>query len=218
MQRMLGGSVLNCGISGTTISQNSGEFDYLSLHCLSKSINNGNWDEVKSACERLAAGELRQDYRSTADKLSLIDWNSVNYLILFYGTNDFSNNLPIGNENDFQIDTLVGAINYSIKKIHSKYPKIKIIFVSPIWRARFLDGDDKESDTNPNKKGIFLINYVDSIIKTSLSNKIPCIDMYRTSGINKYNYTSFLSDGIHPTEGGEERIADKIFTGIICSY
>lgn len=218
MQQRIGGTVLNLGISGTTISKNIGDFYFISLYKIAESINSGDWSEVISAGERLEKEELHLDFRKKILGLSEMDWNSVDYLVLFYGTNDFGKNVQIGNKGSTENNTVIGAMNYSIKMIVTKYPRIKIIFVSPMWRSRFLDGDGRESDLYPNNNGDYLIQYVDAIIETSLSNKIPCIDMYRGSGINKFNSKTFLDDGLHPTDAGVVRISEKISSSLLSSY
>ena len=68
--------------------------------------------------------------------------------------------------------------------------------------------EDSDSDTHPNAKGIFLQEYVDAAIETAALNYIPCLDMWRTLGLNIDNYKSFAFDGTHPNEAGAFRRAN----------
>lgn len=71
-------------------------------------------------------------------------------------------------------------------------------------------GDSLNSDDNPNLIGEYLVEYVDAIKVRAEANHLPVLDMYREGIINKYNASTFLTDGLHPTDLGQEMIGKKI--------
>lgn len=218
MQEMVGGNIINLGLGGSSISQSTVDFDSLALYKIAKAINTGDWSEVVQAGENLHTGIQHLDFRQTIKNLSNTKWQEVDLLVAFYGTNDYGNNFKIGEKGSYNTDTVIGAINYSIKMILSKYPDMKILIATPMYRSRYSGGDGRESDEFPNDKGIYLADYVDVIIETARSNKIPYVDMLRSSGINRYNQQHMLEDGLHPSPAGEIRIAEKISAAIISNY
>lgn len=151
------------------------------------------------------------------DNISIIyqventDFTNVDYVTIFAGTNDFGRGaLPIGTNEDTVKTTLKGAINNVIQHILNDNPNIKIGIITPIWRQRLSSGDNKDSDFN-TVGGKYLKEYVDAIKDSADYNHIKCLDFYHTCGINKYNYATFLADGLHPnTLGYKEKIAKPI--------
>ncbi|CNI83744.1 GDSL-like Lipase/Acylhydrolase [Yersinia intermedia] len=218
LQKQLVGNVSNFGISGTTAADVHGDFGFLSLCKISEAINDGNWVPLKDAAIRIRDGGLGQDYTKTIDGLAGTDWSTVDYVIISFGTNDYGKNVPIGND-DLSQKTFKGSFNYSIEKITKRNPNIQILTSTPLWRIKgIVDGELKDSDSSVNSEGVSLIDYVDSVISTSRSNKIPYIDLYRKSGINKLNYEHFFIDGLHPSEFGTDRISEKISSFILSNY
>jgi lysophospholipase L1-like esterase len=90
--------------------------------------------------------------------------------------------------------------------------------VCPLWRSRIKSGDGLDVDSN-QLNGTYLLDYVDALKTVSALNKIPSLDLYRTSGINKYNATTYLSDGLHLTSvTGSQLMADKIAAALAATY
>lgn len=211
LQKIVGGSVLNLGISGTTAAKVPGDFGILSLCKIAEAIKHGNWDELKEAAERILQSELKEDYTKTILTLSGIDWMNIDFVIISYGTNDYAKSVSLGKDNDISQDTFKGALNYSFEKMITKNPGLQIITSSPLWRMKGIHGTElQDSDTSVNMKNDKLIDFADAVESISHLNKTPWVDLYRNSGINKFNYSHFYIDGLHPSEAGTTRIAEKI--------
>ena len=214
---LTGATVTNCGFGGSRLAFSTGDYAYFSFHKLADYISTGDYSDLTAACARLAGSD---DNTAIAARLAAVDWSTVDYIVAAYGTNDYgSPNVTLGTTTDTTGATFRGAINYAVNKICTAYPNIKILFVSPIWRSRYDSGDGNDSDTYANSRGDYLLDFVDAMKEMSALNKMPCVDMYRTSGINKYNGATLLLDGLHPVPGvGYQRIAEKVAAGLVANW
>jgi lysophospholipase L1-like esterase len=218
---LTGATVTNCGFGGSRMAFSTGDYAYLSFHKLADYIASGNYTELTDACARLAGSPVFDDNIAIAARLAGTDWSTVDYLVAAYGTNDYgSPDVPLGVVTDTTGATFKGTINYAVNKICTAYPNIKILFVSPIYRSRYdANGDGHDSDTWANTRGNYMLEFVDAMKEMASLNKMPCIDMYRTSGINKYTAATLLSDGLHPTNGaGYQRVAEKVAAGLVANW
>ena len=217
---LTGATVTNCGFGGSRLAFSTGDYAYLSFHKLADYISTGDYSGLTAACARLAGSPTFDDNIAIAARLAAVDWSTVDYIVAAYGTNDYgSPDVPLGTTTDTTGATFKGAINYAVNKICTAYPNIKILFVSPIWRSRYNSGDGNDSDTYANSRGNYLLDFVDAMKQMAELNKMPCVDMYRTSGINKYNGATLLSDGLHPVAGvGYQRIAEKVAAGLVANW
>ena len=185
---LTGATVTNCGFGGSRLAFSTGDYAYLSFHKLADYISTGDYSGLTAACARLVGSPTFDDNIAIAARLAAVDWSTVDYIVAAYGTNDYgSPDVPLGTTTDTTGATFKGAINYAVNKICTAYPNIKILFVSPIWRSRYNSGDGNDSDVYANSRGNYLLDFVDAMKEMSALNKMPCVDMYRTSGINKYN-------------------------------
>ena len=217
---LTGATVTNCGFGGSRLAFSTGDYAYLSFHKLADYISTGDYSGLTAACARLAGSPTFDDNIAIAARLAAVNWSTVDYIVAAYGTNDYgSPDVPLGTTTDTTGATFKGAINYAVNKICTAYPNIKILFVSPIWRSRYNSGDGNDSDVYANSRGNYLLDFVDAMKQMAELNKMPCIDMYRTSGINKYNGATLLADGLHPVAGvGYQRIAEKIAAGLVANW
>lgn len=135
-----------------------------------------------------------------------VDWASVDYLTVFYGTNDWTAQVPIDNpENLKDTSTYIGAFRYGYEKLMGAYPNIKVIAVTPMYR--YDSGWDTESQTYGGK---YIYDFGNALIDVCKEYHIPFIDMYYESGVNSYNRTNYIEDGTHPSENGIINLANII--------
>jgi lysophospholipase L1-like esterase len=90
---------------------------------------------------------------------------------------------------------------------------LRLFLITPAWCLNF---EDFDSDTHPNKSGILLREYVAAVLEVAALNRVPCLDMWRTLGINATNYKTFTYDGTHPNETGA-RIRGEVIASFISS-
>jgi lysophospholipase L1-like esterase len=180
--------------------------DEFSLCRLVDAITSGDWSAQDKAVASLdGAGDPL--YAPVLSKMKAIDFTKVTHLALEYGANDFTLTMPIGADTDVTGETFKGALNYAIRKLLTSFPKLRLILIAPSWRLNF---EDLDSDTHPNAKGVFLKEYVDAMVEIAVLNHVPCLDMWRTLGLNINNYKTFTVDGTHPNEAGAIRRGEAI--------
>lgn len=185
------------------------KYNQMSMVSVSESIKNNDFTELEKAANNLKVND-NDDNTQQVNDLKNIDFNKVDYITILFGTNDYTSLVPIGSPNSAVDTEFNGAINKTVENILTTYPHIKILFLTPTWRARMDNGDGKESDKNPNSNGDYLINYVDAIIERADNYKLNKVDLYRNSGINKFTTAYYQVDGLHLTEQGDQLLARVI--------
>lgn len=138
--------------------------------------------------------------------------------IIFAGSNDYKSGIAkIGNNGDLNNYSFKGALNTCIKNLLTKNPGVKLLVVSPLFRAR-LDADDfRNSDDTPINE-LYLRDYVNAMKEVCEYNHIPFLDLHSTSMINKYNFTKYLKDRFYLNDAGHDMVADKIFSALNYFY
>lgn len=129
--------------------------------------------------------------------------DSVDVISIMFGTNDWSRNKVIGND-DGDTTTYKGAMGVTIRKLQTKYPTARIIIIAPPFRTDSLW--DAETPVEPTR-GVGLIGFGDCC--EEMAEKYGCsfINSYRDMGVNIYNFKHFLQEETWPVHlnalGGE---------------
>ena len=185
------------------------KYNEMSMVSVSESIKNNDYTALEVAAQSLKTNDNDDNTQQVA-RLKNIDFSQVDYITIMYGTNDYTSLVPLGEKESTNVEEFNGAINKVVENILTTYPHIKILFLTPTWRSRMDNGDGRESDTNANNIGNYLINYVDAILDRANKFKLPSYDLYRNSGINKFTTNHYQTDGLHLTNKGDEIIARTI--------
>lgn len=129
-------------------------------------------------------------------------------VVIFGGTNDHGHgDASFGSFDDRSDNTFYGALHNLMQKIIKKYPEKYVICITPLHRI----GDEKLS-LKPDGEYI-LRDYVNAICEVSEYYSIPVLNLYAMSGINPnidIQRQIYFPDGIHPSDKGHERIAQKL--------
>lgn len=156
--------------------------------------------------------------RSVIKQIENTQFNSGDYAIIFAGSEDYKSGVArIGNNTDKNDYYFKGAINICIEKILQKNSTVKILVVSPLFRAR-LDADDLRNSDETTINELYLRDYTNAMKEVCEFNHIPFLDLHSTSMINKYNHHVYLSDRLYPNDAGHEMIANKIFSALNYFY
>lgn len=159
-------------------------------------------------------GDETLSERSLVTQVSLDTMKNVDYAIIMIGTHDWDCSKAIIGKNNYASDaSFKGALNWCIQNILEKNPFVKILLVSPVFRSRKDIGDNKNSDDHM-LNDLYLQDFAIAMGEIAEYNHVPFINLYSTSGINKYNSGTYLSDGLYLNDSGHDLIATKIVDGM----
>lgn len=156
------------------------------------------------------SGRQWNDIPRQADKLMEEHGDSVDAIMIFMGTNDYNNGVPIGqwyDEKDEEVmyghgqvkamtprkrqypcmtnDTYKGRINIALDKVKRMYPDKQIVLLTPIHRAGFYANEKNWQCTEDytNQCGIYLQEYIDAIKEAGNIWAVPVIDLNAFCGL-----------------------------------
>lgn len=174
--------VRNYGIGGTRFALQTG----------TEQRPKDNWVDVNSFCERF-------------DKMD----NDADAVVVFGGTNDYGHgDAPMGTFECRTPDTFYGACHYLFSSLIKKYFGKPIVIMTPLHRSCEYRKEGYE------KKGYHTLKeYVDVIREVAEYYSLPVLDLYKESGIQPEIpeiKEAYMPDGLHPSDKGNEIIADKL--------
>lgn len=149
---------------------------------------------------RMASSERDAEYTPVCKIYDTID-ESSDIIYVAAGTNDYSGQIPLGDETSTDITTFNGALNVTMQGLREKFPTKLIIFANIL--SRYTDSND----INPIKCN----QYRECIKNRCEANHIIFYDSYKYSGFDFSNGENPLSaDGLHPNQIGADILARKI--------
>lgn len=219
----LGLTTINGGFGGTRLTEMTTDLAGMCGVDVADAIASGDWSIVRAGANARYAARPSDDNRPIVDRLEAVDWLKVNYIVCFWGTNDWSNDVQIGADADNNRATIKGAANYIIGKVLNKYPHIQMMWIAPMFRARITPGDAKDSDNYPNVNGVYLSEIGDAIGHVAKKYHLPFYHLYHSAGLNLLNYKPYLLDqtidGLHPNgEMAHQWLADKIAAAFTANF
>lgn len=156
------------------------------------------------------SGRMWNDIPRQADLLMEQHKDSVDAIMIFIGTNDYNNGVPIGKWYDEKAeevmyghgqpkamtprvrqymcmdkDTYKGRINIALDKLKRMYADKQIILLTPIHRAGFYANEKNWQCTEDytNQCGIYLQEYVDAVKEAGNVWAVPVIDLNALCGL-----------------------------------
>lgn len=205
-----GATVYNAGFGGCRMSVHSNEgYGAFSMWALADAIVSGDWSVQESH-----AHDGSDYFPEQLAVLKNIDFSEVDILVIHYGTNDFtasSGIAPDDPENPLDYRTVAGALRYSVKKLRSAYPELKIYVSLPLYRYWPETGEYGENFRN--SLGKKLPEYVQILRETAEELALPVIDGY--SFMDESNVSNLTLDGVHLNRTGRKKLAEIIAKGIM---
>lgn len=205
-----GAKVYNCGFGGCRMSKHTGYWDAFSMYNLVDAIISKDFSsqEIGANAEDTSCPSY---FKETVELLKTIDFNNVDYVTIAYGTNDYaaSKNLDVG-KGDKNIDAFAGALRYSIEKLLTNFPHIKLLICTPIWR--WWEAEDGVTSDEKEYGGNTLLDYRDKVIEVCTDYHVPYLNGYDNVGINEFTKGYYFTspDGTHPNALGNKRYAETI--------
>lgn len=145
-------------------------------------------------------------------------------ILVMGGTNDWAQDRTIGTENDINTDdqtftgTFYGGLNALIKKLTTKYPTKRIVFMTQT-PTKNSNGENfflkkGSADGLKNSNGDTTRDFAKATLNACGNNHVPCIDLNSLVGWNENNISSFVKNEddkfFHPTSVGGMRMAECI--------
>lgn len=145
-------------------------------------------------------------FEERMEKLSHIDFEQVEVLIIEHGTNDYNCGRALDNPEDlYDTTTFGGALRYSLKVLQESYPHMQLVLLTPIYC---------EIEEQPCYSLNFGYGTLDAFVQLEKQIAeefgVVCIDAYNECGIWEENADQYLYDGLHPTEEGIALLGDFI--------
>ena len=212
---LTGATVYNIGFGGTCASaSNNISWDAFEMYQLAKAVADDDYTAQDTALEDTSARFISY-FPKTLALLKSIDFSKVDIITIAYGTNDFTANVVLDNENNpVDTSTFCGALRYSLQQIMGAYPHIKIFVCGQTWRC-WLNSSNvyvDDSNTHENNNGDKLTDFVTATKRVCDEYQVTFIDNYYSLGINRYNYIYYFhtNDGTHHNYLGAKLIAEHI--------
>jgi hypothetical protein len=148
LSRRLGCQVLNFGFGGCRWAPVQDAIgleackNELSMARLSASIASADFGRPLAAAQELAAKHGR-DKRKQMHALSAQDWRRVDYVLISFGTNDWSAACPLGAAGSASPYDVRGAIDLTFERLLGLKPDLEIGVLTPIWRGPDAPGGEQ---------------------------------------------------------------------------
>lgn len=222
LSRLTGANVHNCAMGGTrmTISVANGvvsDWSYFALPYIVDSIVSGNFSTQETILNENTS--FPSYFKTVIKQLENIDFSAVDIVTISFGTNDYFDSVPLTTENvENYTRCFKTALSYSIEKLLTAFPNIRVLVSTPIWRGFKTDGVvTSDSTTRENLSGLKLIDYGEAIKEVAKNYNINVCDFHNEMGVSMFNWRSIFeeSDLTHPNAYGRERMARKIAQKII---
>ena len=134
---------------------------------------------------------------------------SADVVVVFGGTNDFGHgDAPIGKFTDNTVYTFYGALHVLYRQLLERFPEKDIIVLTPLHRL--------SENVTINERGIPcepLKKYVEAIREVAEYYSLPVLDLWKMSGMQPsvdVIREKYMPDGLHPSDRGAAKIADKL--------
>ncbi len=139
----------------------------------------------------------------------LPDDDTLDFILLQGGSNDWANSIPLGQDTERQPESFCGALNLILDALQEKYPDALIVGFTP-WI----------SDDTKNNAGYTAQDYTDAMLRICSSRGILCYDasnaaengMYLNQEDFRSEYCLTSGDWYHLNEKGHAMFASIIGT------
>lgn len=187
-------------------------------------------------CVYAISGLTMLNMKAQAEKLEAERGQDIDAILVFAGTNDYNNNVPIGhwydlsmetvNHNDVMVprvrrdlsydgQTFCGRTNIVMRHLKERYPTKQIILLTPLHRgfSEFGKGNVQPDERYANACGNFIDEYAAAVKQASSVWAVPVIDLFSLSGLYPLDdgqaayFNDLDHDRLHPNTLGHLRIA-----------
>ncbi len=143
-----------------------------------------------------------------ANRIEGVKASNPDILAIMGGTNDAHRKVAIGTDAEFtkplaekDITTFKGAYSFLIETLLTWKPTLKIVMLT------LMHSTYENSSINYD-------DYSQAIRDIARYYAIPVADLSLESGISKFDYSTYTTDGLHPNEAGGKNIANIVIKKI----
>lgn len=219
--------IRDTGINAINVGLSSGRYAYsddsnqyinaFAFHNIVDAIISGDWT-IPDSINGVSGYEGQY---ANIQKMKTIDFSTIDFISIAYGTNDFSSATPMDNpSNPYDTNYFKGAMRYCIKKLMEKYPNLKVLISTPFYRFWTSSGEVVDDCDTHTIGGFLLKDYTEAEIEVCTELHLPYVDNLTYSGVNSYNRLQYfsISDPLHPNDKGRAMIGHKIADGVLGNY
>lgn len=210
-----GAEIVNCGFGGTRYSD-TGSDSAASFSRVVNAILTGDYTDIQNYIAAQSGEEISSHITRInrhLENLQNTDFSNVDFILVAYGTNDFTGDVALDNsEDEHDTGTVLGAMRKGLNDLLTAYPHLKVFVIAPMYRGDIADGY-----TNSANKT--LGDYAEAICDCANSYiHAPAKNMYAECNINRYNIEQYAPGGVHPNDNGYQRIGEIISAFLIANY
>lgn len=210
----LGATVYNCGFGGCrmTTTHTTPEYNAFSMVNLADAIVSGDFTLQNNAVNSTEV-TLNNSIKANCARLQTIDFSKVDIITIAYASNDFKGVVLDNEDNPLDTSKFAGALRYSIEKLLTAYPNLRIFVLSAAWRFYIDENNEYTDDSNTYTNNIDLTikDYNAKLKEVAEEYNLPFVDDYNI-GIGKFNRYQYFNanDGAHHKEEGRRLIAEHL--------
>lgn len=220
MEQRLGKTVFNGAFGGTSMSlinedlRGSKASSQWSMVELARAICYEDWGSQRASLAyakhyQKTNTQMLDYFPDRLLELSQIDFDGVEILLIEHGTNDYGGGQILENPEDvYDVETFGGALRTILSMLQEKWPKLRIVLVTPIYCELGENGSKKCYNTDYG--GGIMDAYVEKEKQIAEEFGVEIIDAYHESGIWEDTVADYLEDRLHPSEAGHSLLGNFI--------
>lgn len=217
--------------SSATLETGAKRYEGKIIHCLGDSITQGVGDNNLgwvSHLQQMLPNTTIRNYGIAGTTITQFEERGQEFvfrfqdmepdadvIIVFGGINDYNHGLPLGSADSHGPDTFYGALKLIVSGLIEKYPLADIMFITPMKACGFKGYPHWNTANSDGKK---LVEYRNAILRICESYSVPVLDLFSVSGLTPDIPSAkalLLSDGLHPSPLGYEKVTRKIYNFLI---
>lgn len=128
--------------------------------------------------------------------------------LVWLGTNDWYWGTPLGDRDDRDPSTYLGAWHHCVGLLREVSEGLRIVAPTPLWRDELPHGvtEGGAAFTCPNRLGHTLTDYADALVAVAADLDLELVDMTTATGLGAADAEACFEDRVHPNRRGYQVI------------